>query len=438
MKPAVNDGAATLQALCRHKVTFDNTWTLTIVLATSLAVLCWYFGLAQVDIAPVIWTLAGLALAQLALGLPTRRLSSLQRLRRLTLSAQLLGTLLLGVSWHLFGGLQQPLFPVFIILPLLPAALLLGFWQQQLALLALLGVLASGIVLSPDTNSFLEARYGVRLGGLEQLPGWVPRSRVAFADVNTSPGYDLMLVTTVAVIGVAATALARSLAGAFSSGGARVEQLKDELARVERLNAELIARAPAAAALVDVGSGRIVRASERFALSLGLADPGGQFLLDAVAFHYPTVIKQLLQTGGEEIQGAMLHGREVVLRVRAELLEGGAAPLAAIAVEIFTELGLRGEIDAVDEPVFTVTAAGHVALPNRSAAALLGEGAEGLAAAGIFESDAPRWWDIAPLESARRILRRGSQSYLVCIRRERVVASIGELAFVRVQPVTAV
>jgi PAS domain-containing protein len=438
VKQTANDGATALKALRRYKVTFDSTWTVTIVLATTLAILSWYFGLAQIDIAPVIWTLAGLALAQLALGLPTRRARSPQRLRWLALWAQILGTLLLGVGWHLFGGLQQPLFPIFIILPLLPAALLLGFWQQQLALVALLAVLASGILLSPDTNSFLEIRYGVRFAGLDLLPGWVPRSRVAFADVNTSPGYDLMLVITVAVIGVAATAMARSLAGTFSSGGVRVEQLEDELARLEHLNTQLISRAPSAAVLVDPGSGRIVRASERFARSLGLTDPAGQFLLDAVAFHYPTVIKQLMQTGGEEIQGAMLNGREVVLRVRAELLESGAAPATALAVEIYTELGLRGELDAVEEPVFTVTAAGHVALPNRSAAALLGEGAEGLAAAGIFEGEAPRWWDIAPLESARRILRRGSQSYLVCIRRERVVASIGELAFVRLQPVTAV
>jgi PAS domain-containing protein len=438
MMQGANDVSAALETSRRHKVIFDSTWTLTIGLATTLAILCGYFGLAQVDIAPVIWTLAGLALAQLALGVPARRASSPERLRRLALASQILGTLLLGIGWHLFGGLQQPLFPLFIILPLIPAALLLGFWQQQLALVALLIVLTSGMLLSPDTNSFLDARYGVRLHGLELLPVWLPHSRVAFADVNTSPGYNLMLVATVAVIAVAATALARSLAGTLKSGGARAEQLEEQLARLERLNAELIARAPTEAALVDPISGRILRASERFVRSFALADPGGQFLLDAVAFHYPTVIKRLLQTGGEEIQGAMLHEREVVLRVRVERLESDGAPVAALAIEIFSELGLRGEIDAVDDPIFTVTATGHVALPNRSAATLLGGEAEGLAAANIFEEERGRWWDIAPLESARRILRRKSRSYLVSIRRERVIASIGELAFVRLQPVTPV
>jgi PAS domain-containing protein len=435
VRQPANDGAAALETLRRHKVTFDNTWRLTIVLATLLAILCWYLRLVQLDIAPVIWTLAGLALAQPALGALARRTSSPGRLQWLALWTQLLGTLLLGVGWHLFGGLQQPLFPLFIILPMLPAALLLGFWQQQLALLALLAVLVSGVLLSPDTNSFMEARYGVRLGALE-LPSWLPHSRVAFADVNTSPSYDLMLVITVAVIGVTVTAMARSLVSIFSGGGARVDRLESELARLEQLNAQLVARAPSAAAVVDAGSGRIVRASERFARAFGLHDPAGQFLLDAIAFHYPTVIKQLLQTGGEQVQGATLDGREQSLRVRAEVLESGASQLTALDVETFAEPGLRAEIDAVDEPLFAVTAAGHIALPNLAAAELLGAGAEGLPAAAVFEESSTGWWHIAPLDSARRILRRGSQNYLVSIRRRRVVPSIGELTFVRLQPVT--
>jgi PAS domain-containing protein len=433
MTQAAIHGTAALETLRRHKITFDNTWTLTVMLATTLAVLCWYLGLAQVDIAPVIWTLAALAAGQFALGLETRRSPSPARLQWLTLLTQLLGTLLIGVGWHLFGGLQQPLFPLFIILPLLPAALLLGFWQQQLALLGLLAVLASGVLLSPDTNSFIEERYGLHLGALALLPRWLPHSRVAFADVNTSPTYDLMLVVTVAALGVAVSAMARSLTGIFGRGGARVDQLADELARMQQLNAQLVTQAPSAAVLVESGSGRIVRASVRFTRSFGLTDPTGQFLLDTVAFDYPTVVRALLLSGGDEIQGARLAERELVLRVRAEVLGAG---VTALDIEKCDEPGLRGEIDAIEEPVFAVTPAGQLVLPNRSAATLLGEGAEGLAAATVFDGVAGRWWDIAPLESTRRIFRRGSHSYLVSIRRQRVAASIGELAFVRLQPVT--
>jgi PAS domain-containing protein len=437
MRQQANSGAAALETLRKHKVAFDNTWRLTIVLATMLAVLCWYFRLVQVDIAPVIWTLTGLALAQPALAMLTRRATSPGRLQWLTLWTQLLGTLLLGIGWHLFGGLQQPLVPVFIILPLLPAALLLGFWQQQLALFALLALLVSGVLLSPDTNSFMEVRYGVRLSGLE-LPSWVPHSRVAFADVNTSPSYDLMLVITVAVIGVAVTAMARSLVTIFSGGGARVDRLESELGRLEQLNRQLVARAPCAAVVVDAASGRIIRASERFARGFRLRDPAGEFLLDAIPFRYPTVIKQLLQTGGEEIQGATFDGRELPLRIRAEVLDSGAPQLTALDVETFAEPGLRAQIDAVEDPLFAITPAGHLALPNRAAAELLGEDAEGLSAEAVFEEGAGGWWQIAPLDSARRILRRGSHSYLVSIRRQRVVPSIGELTFVRLQPATGV
>ena len=47
---------------------FENTWSLATVLATALAVLCWYFGLAHVTIGPIIWTLTSLALGQFAIG----------------------------------------------------------------------------------------------------------------------------------------------------------------------------------------------------------------------------------------------------------------------------------------------------------------------------------------------------------------------------------
>src|SRR5690242_14749833 len=96
-----------LDEVRQHKVMFDNTWTLATVLATALAVLCWYFRLAQVNIGPVICALAGLALAQLAINSFTGRAAAKAPLQLLALSSQLTGTLLLGVTWHLLGGLQQ-------------------------------------------------------------------------------------------------------------------------------------------------------------------------------------------------------------------------------------------------------------------------------------------------------------------------------------------
>ncbi|HLB96489.1 MAG TPA: hypothetical protein VJK90_02440, partial [Acetobacteraceae bacterium] len=240
----IADSIAALIELRRHKGMFDNTWTLTTLLAAALSVLCGYFGLVQVNVGAVIWTLAVLALGQLVLASQGHRATSAAHLRRLALASQFVGALLMGVSWHFFGGLQQPLFPLFIVLPLLPAALVLGFWQQQAAMIGLLAVLVSGVLLSPDTNSFIAARYGISIAPGYGLPTWMPRSAMAFPDVNTSPDYELVMVISVGVIGFALSNTARALVGPCRLAADQLLAQQREVDVLKESNLQLIARAP--------------------------------------------------------------------------------------------------------------------------------------------------------------------------------------------------
>jgi PAS domain-containing protein len=412
---------------------FDNAWMLTTLLAAALSVLCGYFGLVQVNVGPIIWTLSILALTQLSIASHGYRATSLAQLRRFALASQFLGTLLMGVSWHFFGGLQQPLFPLFIVLPLLPAALVLGFWQQQLALVGLLAVLVSGVLLSSDTNSFIGARYGFSIEDWFSLPGWMPRSALAFPDVNTSPDYELVMVISVGVIGFALSNTARALVGLCRLSATQVASQERELERLRESNLQLIARAPYAGVLVAVGTGRILNASERLKQAFDISDATGRFLLDTIDFAYPSVIKRLMQTGGEEVQGATVRGREVVLRIRAEVLGEGASQLATLSIESCDEICWRGAVDAIDEPVFAINSHGCVAFLNRAALLLLGSDAQGATASVLFGTGDARWWDIAPLDSARRILDWRGHRFLASLRRERVAESIGELSIVCLQ-----
>ena len=426
-----------LDELRRHKDMFDNCWTLATLLAGILAVLCGYFGLVQINVGPIVWTLSVLALVQLIMASQAYRVSTAAHLREYALASQFLGTLFMGVSWHFFGGLQQPLFPLFIVLPLLPAALVLGFWQQQAAVAGLLVVLVSGVILSPDTNSFIAARYGFSLEHWYSTPAWVPRSAMAFPDVNTSPDYELVMVISVGVIGFALSNTARALVGLCRLSAGQVAAQERELERLKESNLQLIARAPYASVLVAVGTGRILNASERLLKGFDIQDATGRFLLDTIDFAYPAVIRRLMHTGGEEVQGATVHGREVVVRIRAEVLGSGAAQLALVSIESCDEICWRGAVDAIAEPVFAINSRGSVAFLNRSARQLLGSDAQDVAASTLFETGEVRWWDIAPLDSARRILDWRGHRYLACMRRERVAESIGELSIVRLQGTVA-
>jgi PAS domain-containing protein len=416
-----------------RKAIFDNAWTLVIVVAAVWTILSWYLGLTQLDIAPIIWTLASLAGLQFGLQAGAERAGSPARLARFAFASQVAGVAGMGLAWHLDGGLQQPAMALLLLMPLFCSTLALNFWQQQISLILVLGVFLSGALLSVDTNSFIAERYGLDIVSSQWLPGWIPRSRQAFADVNTSPTYNLMLVGTMAILALVLHATSRQIVGLVNRFMSRLHSLRLEGDRAQLLATRLVSNAPGSEVLVASGSGRILHASERFLRTFDLPQSAeGSFLLDAVRFAYPGVIKRLMNTGGDEIQGATLHGREVVLQVRARLIDVEPTPVVRISIETCEEICWRGSVDALQQPVFAINSHGTLVFLNRSAKELLGAEAEGSAASAQFAMDAAanRWWDIAPLESARRMLDLRGRRYLASIRRERIAASIGELSFV--------
>jgi hypothetical protein len=88
-----------------------------------------------------------------------------------------------------------------------------------------------------------------------------------------------------------------------------------------------------------------------------------------------------------------------------------------------------------------VNSHGEVVFLNRRAKVVLGEKAEGSRAAGLFGEGGTSWWNIAPLNVARRTVDRDGRRYIASIRRERIVESIGELSFIHlheIEPLHAV
>jgi PAS domain-containing protein len=423
-------GDQVVEALHRHKAMFDHTWTLATLLATVLAVAWWELGLAQFAVAPVIWALAALAAIQYLLNFQARGATSVTTLRHAALASQLLGTALIAVSWHLFGGIQQPLYPLIIVLPLLTGTLVLTFWQQQIAIVAILVVLASGVLLSPDTNSFIQERYGIGLASAHLLPSFIPRSRVVFPDVSTSPAYDLLLTAMVAVVCLALSTTARALVMLCRRDAVQVTALEEEVERLRHATRELVARTPAPV-LIASSTGRIVHASDRLVAAFGLEGSSEPFLLDAIAFKHPQVVRQLMTVGGEDIQPATVQGRERLLRVRAEVLPRTSSPLTLLTIESGDDLYLRGQLDALEEPVFAIGSDGRLAYLNRSALTLFGPDADGGLATAVFAAHAAHWWEIAPLASAHRLLDYRERRYHASIRRVRIAASAHELSFVQ-------
>ena len=183
--------------------------------------------------------------------------------------------------------------------------------------------------------------------------------------------------------------------------------------------------------LIASSTGRIVHASDRLIAAFGLDGSPEPFLLDAIAFKHPQVVRRLMTVGGEDIQPATVRGRERLLRVRAEVLPRTSSPLTLLTIESGDDLYLRGQLDALEEPLFAIDADGRLAHLNQSALTLFGPEADGGLATAVFAAHAAHWWEIAPLASARRLLDYRERRYYASIRRVRIAASAHELSFVQ-------
>jgi len=89
----------------------------------------------------------------------------------------------------------------------------------------------------------------------------------------------------------------------------------------------------------------------------------------------------------------------------------------------------RGALDALEQPAFAINSRGNVAVLNRQARAMFGEHVEGFPVADLFDTGT-RWWDIAPLDAARRTVSRGDQQFVAAIRREQIAESVGDVTCV--------
>ena len=430
-----------VEELREFKRLFDYAWWSLIAMACVALILPWYLGLNPLDISPAVALLIAMTVVQLFLNDRAQRNTSAARLQMLAALSQGLGLLGMGIIWHLMGGLQNPTFAAFILLPLLLGPLVLNTWQQYCVLGLSWMLLFSAIVLAPNINSFIDERYGIRLLHSGLLSAWLPKSRSVFPEVTTTPPYDLLMLVTYAITGWALHATSAAITKIVARTLNRNRSLQADKARSEHLIDDLIAHSTSPEILVASTSGKIVKASRRFAEYFELAHPAeGQYLLDAIDFHYPEVIKRLIRDGGDDIQGARVKGRQMMLRIRAGPMSRAGtmsrddAPLSRMSVEQCEDRCWRGALDAMEEMVLAIDSEGGVCFVNEAASELFGE-PSGAPASDVLRLDgiqAP-WWDIAPLDFARRSLTLRKRNFVAIIRRKRIAAGIGAITYVILQ-----
>jgi PAS domain-containing protein len=405
---------------------FDTAWVLILVLICVVVLVPWLFGIVGQSVSPAVAILAGVAIAHRILAAGAHRVGTEAALARTAPAQHLLGILALGVVWHLQGGMQHPMFLIFLLVPVFVGSLVLNVWQQQAALVLTVALTAVSLSLEPDLRALVEQELGssaTRLSAL--LPAW-PRDPILFEDLRAPADYQLLVLGTFALAALTVGAVSDGMASFIARLTGKAVALEEEAARARRLVATMVDSAPVSEVIVAAATSRIVQASAQFRSTFELADPAGHFLLDVLPFAYPEMIRRLLDQGGEARQTIRLRERTLSLRIRAATMPEQAERLVRLQIEPDNELSLRRTLDGLDDAVVVLDVNHAISYMNEPATALFG-GSDRVRRGSDLPSPAGaafRWWDLGPRATARRELVLAGRTYLASLRRAGVAEGL--------------
>lgn len=142
--------AGEFAALRERKRLLDDAWLLTLFVILLATAVPWFLRIMELDLAPLAWSLFGFGLIYLATALTADRLQDRRSLLLILGALQAVGVLFLGFLWHYAGGLQNPMFLLVFVLPVVGGSLISRWQSYTSALLAAAAVAAVTFVEAPE------------------------------------------------------------------------------------------------------------------------------------------------------------------------------------------------------------------------------------------------------------------------------------------------
>ena len=136
-----------LLALKERKRLLDDVWLLTLLVIFVAVGLPWYLRLLEIDFAPVAWSLFTYGLLYLAISFAADALRTGRSLLIVIGALQAAGVLFIGFVWHLTGSLQNPMFLLLFVIPVIAGSFILVSWQSYAAALLSVATVATVALL---------------------------------------------------------------------------------------------------------------------------------------------------------------------------------------------------------------------------------------------------------------------------------------------------
>lgn len=395
-------GSAVRHADTRLRL-LDNIWLLTLLSPLFVTALTWFAGGLDINFAAVAGGLLGLGAIHLVFAAAAERGLSNSWLRRSLVAVHLLGILIVGLVWHQAGGLQNPLFLLAFVLPVIGSSFL-SRWQPYLSALVGIGAVAVVALTEAPELRWYVAGLDVPGAGLAALFGGTQGAiNQPFPGFHAPVGYFIVLFTMFSLLLLTCAVAAEGVATLCRQLELAASAAQGEAARARARWTDMIRGLPAAAALVEVDSLRIVIDNERFAALVDATNAGdgslvGEPFLERLGLSYPDVVEALIAGEGTVARPCPYsvadQQRIAEIRVQHLMLEGHRH--AIVIVEDITQSFCQSAaLDAADYAALVIDSRGCVRSANQHALGLFAGAAPGGPILRELNDvgPRPRWWE---------------------------------------------
>ena len=378
MRPNIDNTQLTTSALWRNSQIhlLDDSWMLTILAILVAIGVPWLFSGFAVQAGIASWGLLGLGAVHIAFTTLASPTTCGGRWRDYGLTLlEAIGVVLIGFIWAHVGALQNPLFLMVFLLPVM-GSMFLSRWHPFL--IALLSVLVVGVVSlsqAPELRSYASGLLGTD-ALLTQLFGRQgPAPQSSFAGFYAPTGYLVAIIEVFSVALFACAVAAEYVGTIFDRLIANSIVARSETEKAQELWATLIERLPMPSLLIDPSSLRIVACSDaaRTFLRIGEAAPEGRNLFEVARFSYIDLVQELIAGAIGTASLTAMHVADEVRLTQVKVLQvvHTKRRLALLMLEDVTDaFCLRAAWDTSEFAALVIDALGRVRAFNKLTAAL--------------------------------------------------------------------
>jgi len=413
-----------LDALKQRKRLLDDAWLLALFVLFLASGVPWYLRILDIDFAPIAWSLFAYGLIYVASSFVTDRLGSCRSLLAMLGILQLAGVLFLGYIWHLTGSLQNPMFLLAFVLPVVAGSLVLANWQSYLTVALTLGtVLGVALLDVPELRWYVSQTGSWANWLMAAIPQTSDTGPQPFPGLNTPPAYLFVLLGVFLILLLAVAMLTDSLRSFLLRLYGRLETATKALTVAEDLSSEVLRVSPLPAALVYSDTLMVAQASESFLHELFLKPDSllSGNLFQIVEFAYPEVVEALIRGNGGDVPLAIyrVDGELRIAKVRVQPLHYAGHRFAYVNLQEISDLQyLQAALNAVDDALLVLGPERRVLYFNSAAQQLWGELQPGMdASVPLRKANLPEgWWELGMrTRQERRLTISGQRLAAHCI-----------------------